>query len=270
MISGRGSGFPFREWARINPPTFRYGSGGLEAIRAGLTMGDGDESCRAKGFSRPYGMSDLNEDVACIGEMLFSGDPTFWSSVDRYTGLGAKVDMLSRYLSGLDPELNLDLFRLLPASPFVARSNRFEPGELVYFADGGKVVSPSDPLRVITVQPGGAAVFPVRSGVHLNTRSTTLDPDLPHPVPRLPMPDPLQKGYLVATGERFAGGWLIYAEGPRPGKVWRSGSPGPTGRAIRSTFPLVGVSGRATSRRSRKAVAPGRSGIYPQKLSSGY
>lgn len=210
LISGRGSGFPFREWARINPPTFRYGNGGIEAIRAGMTMGDGDDSCRAQGFARPYGMSDINEDAACIGEMLFSGDPTFWSSVDRVDSLRAKTEMLAKYFSSLDPELNIDLFRLMPPSPFVARSNRFESGELIYFADGGKIVAPSDPLRIVSVPAGGAALFPDRSGVSLNTRPTTLAPEMPQPKPELPMPAaPL--GYRVAPGEM--GGWLIYAEG---------------------------------------------------------
>ncbi len=204
-------------------------------------------------------MSDLNEDIACIGEMLFSGDPTFWISVDRYDGLRAKVEMLSKYLSSLDPELNLDLFHLLPPSPFVARSSRFSPGELVYFPDGGKVVAPSEPLRVIAVPSGGEAIFPARSGVYFNLRSTALDPDAPKPVPWLPMPK-APNGYLVAPGD--LGGWLIYAEGRGLDKI------GGTDRLIyhegdQIYFPFGGSIWMSDSA-VPQTVTPGQIAIYPQ------
>lgn len=210
LVSGRAAGFPYRDWARLNPPGFRYGNGGLEAMRAGILLGDGDDGCRAQGFSRPYGMADESEDIACIGEMLFSGDPTFWSYVDRFRELRTKVEMLAQFFHSLDNVYEINLFRLLPASPFVAGSSRFEPGELVDFPAGGRILTPSDPLRTITIPAGAAALFPSRSGVRLDTRATSLDPEpewneADDPAPSIPL------GCLLTRGH--VGGWLIYAQG---------------------------------------------------------
>ena len=203
--------FPYRDWIKVNAPSFRYGNGGLESIKAGLTSGDGDEECRLEGFSRPYGKSDIWEDVACIGEMLFTGDPTFWDSVDRSELLREKVNILASYLHTLHDAFSLELFRLMPASVFVAGSSRFELGELLYFPDGGKIVAPAEPLRLIPVPEGGAALFPARSGVKQDSRPTTEAPASEYDAPSGPVPS-APDGYGIKASKEL-GGWLIYVRG---------------------------------------------------------
>ncbi len=172
ITSDRFHRFPYRALIRLNPPDFQYGRGGLESIRAGVTMSDGDDSIRASGFARPYGKSDLQEDIACIGEMMFSGDDDWWRSVDKHAVLRSKVELLTSYLSEISPDFNLNFFRLLPQSPFSMRPPKYREGDLVVFPDGGTIVTPADPRRIIEVPAGCYALFPERSSVRFSTRST--------------------------------------------------------------------------------------------------
>lgn len=249
ITSGRGNPFPYRNWAATNRPGFQYGNGGLEAIKAGTTAEDGDVSCREQGFARPYAMSGIAEDVACTGEMLFTGDSAFWQSVDRFTILRAKVELLCSYLHTIEPSYSEKLFRLMPSSsPTRNADMRSLPVELVHFPDGGEIVSPQAPAQLISVQAGGAALFPAGSGVQLSTGSTlsAVREDTPPPGLERPMPP----NGSIAFPDAQLQGWLYYAQGramvrhsgyvsliyragdllyfPFGGQIWDSKNSGPT------------------------------------------
>jgi hypothetical protein len=174
LLTDRTHRFPYRTLFEINGPDFHYGGGGLEAIKAGVTMNDGDESIRQSGFARPYGKSAAQEDLACIGEMLLSGDDDWWAAVDRYPNLRRKTELLVNYLSSIEPSFTLDSFRLMPQAPYCGRPPRYREGELIFFENGGKIVAPSNPRRIISVPAGACALFPERSTVHFDTPDTTV------------------------------------------------------------------------------------------------
>ncbi len=212
ITSGRGNPFPYRDWAGTNRQGFQYGNGGLEAIRAGITAEDGDVSCREQGFARPYAMSGIAEDVACTGEMLFTGDTAFWQSVGRFTILRKKVELLCSYLHTIEPLYSVQLFQLRPpSSPTRRTDTRFLPGELVHFPEGGELVSPLAPAQLIVVPVGGASLFPAGSGVQLSTASTlsAVREDTPPPGFERPMPP----NGSIAFADAQLQGWLYYAQG---------------------------------------------------------
>lgn len=123
LIANYAARFSRSRWEKLNAPTFHYGVGGLESIRAG---GSGSTQLDPRswevGFARPYGMSDFDEDFACICEGLFCGDPRFWQAVDRVEILNKKVKMAIEFYHALDETMTETYFRNLPPLPSLVAS----------------------------------------------------------------------------------------------------------------------------------------------------
>jgi hypothetical protein len=154
--------FSRSRWECLNLPTFHYGSGGLASIRSGENgTTELDPASWEQGFANIYGRSGLDEDVACLCQTLFSGDPRFWQSVDRVDILNKKVAMVLAFYRALDPTLTEAYFRGLPpltgAEPGI--KFLFRAGDTISFPNGGKIVYLENPNRTVEYPPGSTAVF---------------------------------------------------------------------------------------------------------------
>jgi hypothetical protein len=99
-------------WSAANPLGFRYGaSSGVEAVKAGKTSLWFSDEWNRKGFLSEYAATDPSEDFATVGGSLFTGDPLFWPTVDRYPALQAKVRAAVAFYGRIDPALTEAYFR---------------------------------------------------------------------------------------------------------------------------------------------------------------
>lgn len=138
-------------WSRLNTPGFRYGVGGLESIKEEPEVEvELDPESWEEGFAYPYGKSDIDEDVACLAEALFSGNTRFWKAVDRVPVLNRKVKALIAFYHALDNTLTEAYFRqitpfLSVTDPVIAARYAAELDE-----DGPKPL-PGDSARTLAV-----------------------------------------------------------------------------------------------------------------------
>lgn len=170
-------------WQSLNAPSFRYGKGGLAAIREDPdSSAELDPACWEEGFAYPYGKSDIDEDFACLAEAVFAGNSDFWKAVDRVAILNKKVKMVVAFYHSLDPNLTEAYFRQLKpfpsaTDPLLAQKHRYgyQVGE--DFASGFSAGRAAASLLLGVFLVGGSVlvVFLVSSSVK-NSRSTRSRP----------------------------------------------------------------------------------------------
>ena len=113
-------------WTACNPFGFQYGSSsGVEAIRNGKTALALSDEWNQRGFLSEYATSDMSEDFATVGGNLFTGDASFWATVDHFPALLAKLRVGMGFYQKMDPAFSENYFRSLragvvppPAAPF--------------------------------------------------------------------------------------------------------------------------------------------------------
>lgn len=110
--------FPTRAWMDCNAPDAKYGIGGVEALQNSKYGSQLAEADLLKGFVSQYAASDIEEDFACTVEYLFSGKPAFWSAVDKYPRIKAKVALAIAFYHSLDKSFTEAFFRQIkPVTP---------------------------------------------------------------------------------------------------------------------------------------------------------
>ena len=101
------SGFPNKAWARANAPGFRYGGGGLDAMKAGKASKEFDPALNAQGVLSAYGASGIDEDWCTVAESVMSDDPAFWDLASRYPRLRAKARLAVEFYRKTFPGIRL-------------------------------------------------------------------------------------------------------------------------------------------------------------------
>jgi len=100
-----------RAWERLNPKGFKYGEGGVEALRKGDDSLIFDESLNERGFLNQYALSDFENDFNTIVEYLFKVDEGFWVIMERNSSLKGKVMLAIDFYHQIDPKFTLDYFK---------------------------------------------------------------------------------------------------------------------------------------------------------------
>ncbi len=99
------------EWEAVNPPDFKYGNGGVDAIINGEASLKLNPDYYTQGFLTRYSQASLEEDVNVFAQNLFSGDTKFWAVVDQNTRIRRKSRLLIGFYQKIDPRFNENYFR---------------------------------------------------------------------------------------------------------------------------------------------------------------
>jgi len=105
-----------RAWNGANPPEFKYGHGGTEALRMGQASTRLDVTLAGEGFVAQYAKASVEEDFNMVVEGLFSGNPEFWKMVDGHSRLKVKMALAVKFYKTLNPIFTESFFRSKPAS----------------------------------------------------------------------------------------------------------------------------------------------------------
>ncbi len=105
--------FDRQAWEKANPEGFRYGEGGLEALRNNNTSLIPDTSLFGQGFLNEYSLASFEEDFNCFAEFLFMADEVFWQAWSNHEAIRQKTEILIRFYQKLDPVYTITYFREL-------------------------------------------------------------------------------------------------------------------------------------------------------------
>jgi len=94
-------GFPRDEWQGCNPPGFRYGQGGDEALKTGKTA-PGSPKFYRQGFVEQYGQSDLENDFNTFTGLELGRPGEARRLIRTYPRLKAKWQVWIRFYHRID------------------------------------------------------------------------------------------------------------------------------------------------------------------------
>jgi len=103
--------FDKTKWLSLNPPSFRYGKGGADAILNGTADMALNPAEIEKGFLSEYSTASLEEDINVFAQNLFTGDREFWRLVDLNDTISAKAKILIRFYHKINPVFTESYFR---------------------------------------------------------------------------------------------------------------------------------------------------------------
>lgn len=103
--------FDKTKWLLLNPPAFRYGKGGADAISQGTASMDLDPSLIKKGFLSEYSTASLEEDINVFVQNMFTGDREFWRLVDLDDNIREKTRILISFYHKINPAFTESYFR---------------------------------------------------------------------------------------------------------------------------------------------------------------
>ncbi len=95
-------------WRKINGKA--YGTGGVDALRNGVSSEVYDENLMKMGFLDEYSTSDLEEDFNTFAQNIFHSDEEFWSYCDKYPDINSKLNLIVEFYGKLSPEFTKEYF----------------------------------------------------------------------------------------------------------------------------------------------------------------
>jgi len=103
--------FDKTKWLALNPPSFRYGKGGAEAISQGTASMVLDPEMMKQGFLSEYSTASLEEDINVFAQNLFTGSRDFWSAVGLNDIIREKTLLLISFYHKVNPVFTETYFR---------------------------------------------------------------------------------------------------------------------------------------------------------------
>jgi len=97
--------FPLDEWIAANPPEFRYGGSGLEAVRTNRASTIPQRALLAVGFLAEYGKASIEEDVGLYAAMMMTSPTDLRSFCRQYSPVLKKAGVLRGFLLELSPSM---------------------------------------------------------------------------------------------------------------------------------------------------------------------
>lgn len=117
VMNNNDSKFPRDAWLSINDENHEYFGSGIAAIRAGRSSGRWQHRFASRGFVCEYATANIQEDFACLVELMFANGEQFWNQCDRYPKIARKAYTAIRFYHAVDPQFNLTYFMELCDRP---------------------------------------------------------------------------------------------------------------------------------------------------------
>lgn len=105
--------FDKTRWLSLNPPSFRYGKGGAEAIQNGVSSMALDPQLIEKGFLSEYSTASMEEDINVFAQNIFTGGREFWRLVEMNDMIREKTRIMIRFYHRINPLFTEAYFRSL-------------------------------------------------------------------------------------------------------------------------------------------------------------
>lgn len=96
-------------WRKINAKP--YGTGGVDALRNGVSSEAYDEKLMESGFLDEYSTSDLEEDFNTFAQNIFLTGEEFWLYCEKYPGIGKKLRLIISFYGKVDAAFTEEYFR---------------------------------------------------------------------------------------------------------------------------------------------------------------
>jgi hypothetical protein len=113
LLHNYSSDFSKRKWKKLNPKGFKYGKGGLQAIRNNAADMVFDSLLNKNGFLTKYSEASLEEDFNLYCQNIFNGGEEFWRLVDAFPAIRAKTELVIRFYNRINPVFTERYFRSL-------------------------------------------------------------------------------------------------------------------------------------------------------------
>lgn len=98
--------FDQNKWESINPESFEYGNGGVDAIKKGLSSEKFMDSLNAIGFINEYATSSLENDFNSFAKNLFEPSDEFQELLLKYEPLQQKADFFIQFYEVIDSQFS--------------------------------------------------------------------------------------------------------------------------------------------------------------------
>jgi len=105
--------FDQAKWLSLNPPSFRYGKGGADAIRQGMASMALEPETIKQGFLSQYSTASVEEDINVVAQYLFTGNPEFWNVFAMNDIIRDKARLLIGFYHKINPVFTESYFRNL-------------------------------------------------------------------------------------------------------------------------------------------------------------
>jgi hypothetical protein len=93
------------KWSGTNPRWFKYGRGGIDAIRRGHASLVGTPELYQNGFLSEYSMSSIEEDFNVFSQKVFARPALMSARINRYPYLKKKFTVWAEFYSKIDSRL---------------------------------------------------------------------------------------------------------------------------------------------------------------------
>jgi hypothetical protein len=133
--------FDKEEWSKCNSKDFKYGDGGLNALKNNLTGQDFVEDINKQGLLTQYGMSNLENDFNSFAKNIFLPKRNFDVVLKKYKNLNKKKDLIVKFYEKIDKQFSSDFFDKIIYSntktilPGVPLKTEEEPKKVASFID---------------------------------------------------------------------------------------------------------------------------------------
>ncbi len=113
LLRNHSAFFDEKGWRGANPVGFKYGDGGISALRTGVDNTEIDGELAKTGLLTQYSEASVEEDFNMMVENLFTGGKRFWRLADTYEPLMKKATITIGFYGKLDPLFTEEYFRKL-------------------------------------------------------------------------------------------------------------------------------------------------------------
>jgi len=111
LLRGFRDYFDKSKWLALNPPSFRYGKGGADAIQQGVASMTLDPETIKQGFLSQYSTASIEEDINVFAQNLFAGDREFWRVFELNETIREKTRILISFYHRINPAFTESYFR---------------------------------------------------------------------------------------------------------------------------------------------------------------
>lgn len=102
--------FDKNAWKEFNSPNFKYGTGGVNALKNNQNSEKLDSEINELGLLNQYAMSDIENDFNSFAKNIFHPKNHFEEVIKKHTGLTGKRTLIIAFYNSIDPFFTEEFF----------------------------------------------------------------------------------------------------------------------------------------------------------------
>lgn len=113
LLRNHKANFDEDKWKRLNPTNFKYGSGGVNALKKGKSSEQFDDQLNKMGFINEYATSSLENDFNSFAKNIFLPKKGFDEVFETYENINKKRTLIIDFYHKIDSNFNDQFFNKL-------------------------------------------------------------------------------------------------------------------------------------------------------------